>query len=68
MNDRPMHPVRRAFVVMLHAECEPARADVRGRIEHVHSGRSGYFTSLAELLAFLTRITTNADGAVDDVS
>jgi hypothetical protein len=60
-NDRPAHPVVRAFVVMLHAECEPARDDLRGRIEHVHSGLSTHFASLGELLAFLARITTSAD-------
>ena len=55
--ERPTLPAERAFVVMLHADCRPNADDVRGRIEHVRSGRTAHFTSLAELVAFLAAVT-----------
>ena len=59
--DRPMLPAERAFVVWLRADCRPAEHDVRGRAEHVRSGNLVHFESLAELLAFLARLTSASD-------
>ncbi len=57
--ERPALPAGRAFVVMLRADYDPRREDVRGRVEHVRSGRTTHFASLAELLDFLVRLTTS---------
>jgi hypothetical protein len=59
---RPAFPGARAFVVMLRADCDPTRDDVRGRVEHVRSGRTTHFGSLAELVAFVAMVTSD-DGA-----
>jgi len=56
-----MLPAERAFVVWLRADCRPAEHDVRGRVEHVRSGNLVHFESLAELLAFLARLTSESD-------
>jgi hypothetical protein len=55
--ETPSLPGARAFVLLLRADCDPASDDVRGRVEHLRSGRSMHFTSLAELVAFLARVT-----------
>jgi hypothetical protein len=59
--ERPALPGARAFVVLLHADCDPAAEDVRGRVEHVPSGRTARFESLADLVGFLARITAGED-------
>jgi hypothetical protein len=58
---RPTLPGARAFVVLLSADCDPARDDLRGRVEHVRSGHSVHFESLDELLRFVARITAADD-------
>jgi hypothetical protein len=60
--ERVALPAERAFVVWLRGDCRPAEQDYRGRVEHVRSGDLAHFESLAELLAFLARVT-GADGA-----
>ena len=57
--ERPTLPAERAFVVMLRADCRPTADDLRGRIEHVRTGRATHFTSLAELVAFLGAVTSD---------
>jgi hypothetical protein len=59
--DRPTLPAERAFVVMLRGDCRPTADDLRGRIEHVRSGRTTHFASLAELVAFLAAMTDDDD-------
>jgi hypothetical protein len=59
--DRPVLPGARAFVVLLRADSDPSRDDFRGRVEHVRSGRSAHFASLAELVAFLALVTAGDD-------
>ena len=59
--ERPRLPAERAFVVMLSADCRPTDAELRGRVEHVRSGRAVHFASLAELLAFLAELTSADD-------
>jgi hypothetical protein len=45
-----------AFVVHLRISSKVARGQVAGRVEHVVSGQSTQFNSLAELLAFMARV------------
>ena len=60
---RPMLPAERAFVVWLRGDCRPAEDDLRGRVEHVRTGALTHFDSLAELLAFLVRVTRAGDAS-----
>jgi hypothetical protein len=48
-----------AFVVHLRPGALPEEGLVAGRVEHIVSGRSEQFGSLAELLAFLGRALRN---------
>lgn len=57
----PRLPAERAFVVMLSADCRPEEDELRGRVEHVRTGRATRFASLAELLAFLAALTSADD-------
>jgi hypothetical protein len=59
--ERPRLPAERAFVVMLSADCRPEADELRGRVEHVRTGRAARFASLAELLAFLAALTSADD-------
>jgi hypothetical protein len=59
--ERPTLPAERAFVVWLRGDCRPAADDFLGCVEHVRSGNLVHFESLAELLAFLARITSACD-------
>lgn len=43
------------FVVQLRAGSDVARKRISGRVEHVMSGESQRFASLADLLAFMAR-------------
>jgi len=51
-----MISIGRAFVLHLDEDADPASGLLRGRAEHVVSGRAGHFATLAELLAFLDRV------------
>ncbi len=55
---RPALPAERAFVVMLRADCQPTTEDLRGRIEHVRTGRTTHFGSLTERVAFFAAVTS----------
>jgi hypothetical protein len=59
----PRLPATRAFVVQLRADCDPTRDDFSGRVEHVRSGRSAHFGSLAELVAFLALVTAAGESS-----
>ena len=48
--------VRRAFVVHLGAGGGPGRRRFSGRVEHISSGESAWFSSLKGLLAFFAAI------------
>ena len=54
--EKPTLPVRRAFVVQLSAETEGEKGQWAGRVEHVVSGQATHFSSVEELLAFMTRV------------
>jgi len=60
-------PIRRAFVVQLHAETDLAQGLIRGRVEHVVSGQAARFQTLEELLAFLSRTLQAASAGEDDL-
>jgi hypothetical protein len=47
-----------AFVVQFRVETDLGQGRCTGRVEHVVSGQAIHFESLAELLAFLTRVLT----------
>jgi hypothetical protein len=49
-------PARRAFVVQLHADAEIEHGQVYGRVEYIVSYQATHFTSLEELLAFISRV------------
>jgi len=44
-----------AFVVQLRSDSDVAQRRLSGRVEHVMSGQSEHFTSLAGLLALMAR-------------
>jgi hypothetical protein len=52
----PTPSVRHAFVVQFAADTQVEADQVRGRIEHIVSGRATHFQSLEELLAFVARV------------
>jgi hypothetical protein len=62
--ERPRLPAERAFVVMLSADCRPGQDEIRGRVEHVRSGRATHFASIAELIVFLAALTSGDDALV----
>lgn len=46
-------PFNRGFVIQVEAHAEVTANSLRGRVEHMASGRAAHFHSLAELLGFL---------------
>jgi len=56
--NQPSLPVKRAFVVQIHADAQPEQNDFKGRVEHLVSGQATHFESLAELLAFIVQVLT----------
>jgi hypothetical protein len=54
--DKLSLPARRAFVVQLHTDAEIERGQVYGRVEHIVSYQATHFTSLEELLTFISRV------------
>jgi hypothetical protein len=52
--------VHRAFVVHLGTAAGPRRR-FHGRVEHLTSGRTAHFSSLAQLLGFVTTILGGSD-------
>jgi hypothetical protein len=51
------------FVIHLRSDSDPSRQHLIGRVEHVMSGDSEAFVSLAELLAFMDRHAADASDA-----
>jgi len=49
-------PVSRSFVVQFTSDTVPASQCLRGRVEHIDSGRSQRFDSLDNLVAFFTEV------------
>ena len=51
--------MRRAFVIQL--DSQPSDEQCHGRIEHVDSGQSRHFHSLAEAVAFARRVLSQVE-------
>ena len=51
--------MRRAFVIQLDAQ--PPGEQCKGRIEHVDSGQSQHFGSLAEAVSFAKRVLSQVE-------
>jgi hypothetical protein len=64
MNDKddqtPRLTPRRTFIVQLQAGCSAQAGEVRGRVEHLTSGASEPFVSLAALLEFISRFESQS--------
>lgn len=54
------------FVVQLRSDSNVPDQDLRGRVEHVMSGESEQFASLAQLLAFMGRYRPAGDNADEE--
>jgi hypothetical protein len=55
---QPFLPANRAFVVQLHADAQPEKGQLSGRVVHVVSYQSAHFASVEELTAFMVRVLT----------
>ena len=61
-------PPDRAFVVQFSGDTDPDRERMRGRAEHLESGRRCRFNSLAQLLEFMNERLRDAARAAGDES
>ena len=59
----PLHTPAGMFVVHLRSDSDLSRQHLIGRVEHVMSGDSEAFVSLADLLAFMHRHAAEASDA-----
>lgn len=55
-------PSRRTFLLRLSNGTQPAEGILRGRIEHIPSGRTARFTSLQSINDFVHDILANENG------
>jgi hypothetical protein len=62
---QPTFPTQRALVVQVHAETNIAQGQVWGRVEHIVSGQSAYFQSMAELATFMVQILSSTPEAAE---
>ncbi|MGH8072389.1 MAG: hypothetical protein ACRERE_45575 [Candidatus Entotheonellia bacterium] len=58
--DVPALPANRAFVVQFRAHSTGALPSWEGRVEHLVTGQVTRFHSLEELVAFMSRVLTDA--------
>ena len=54
--NQPSLPIRRAFVVQIHARARIEQGEFKGRVEHLVSHQATPFESLEEFVAFVTRM------------
>ena len=59
----PLHSPAGMFVIHLRSDSDLSRQHLIGRVEHVKSGDSEAFVSLADLLAFMDRHAAEASDA-----
>ena len=59
----PLHTPAGIFVIHLRSDSDLSRQHLIGRVEHVMSGDSEAFVSLADLLAFMDRHAAEASDA-----
>ncbi len=57
----PLIGAASAFVVHVEPETTTAGAQLRGRVEHVRSGRAAAFRGLDQLLSFMHRTLSELD-------
>ena len=62
----PPFPTQLAFVVQFGAETAVERAQFSGRVEHIVSGAVTHFDTLDELWAFMRRMLTVQDSALEE--
>ena len=59
-------PYAKAFIVQFASETDVRAGNIRGRIEHLQTGRRSRFASGDELLARMMAMLAGADAARDD--
>jgi hypothetical protein len=59
-SSNPLTP-QRAFVVQFRTDTNIAAGRMAGRVEHVVSGQSGRFSSMASLLAFIEKVLSEVN-------
>ena len=55
LNPRSNYPSIRSYVLKLHRDCRPGGGALRGRLEHIASGRHFEFADATELVLGLVR-------------
>jgi hypothetical protein len=53
--------VQRDFVIQFRPDCDLGNGQFQGRLEHIDSGRSGSFRTIAELATLLTRLAVELE-------
>lgn len=48
--------MQRDFVIQFRPDCDLGNGQFQGRLEHIDSGRSGSFRTIAELATLVTRL------------
>ena len=61
LNPLASYPSARSYVLKLHRDCQPEHGDLRGRVEHIATGRHFDFGSAAELLERLRDVLGQID-------
>lgn len=60
LNPQPSYPNTRNYVLKLHRDSQPQAGELRGRLEHIATGRQVEFRNAAELLDCLERELADA--------
>lgn len=55
LNPQPSYPNARSYVLKLHRDALPGSEELRGRLEHIATGRQVEFRNAGELLECLAR-------------
>jgi hypothetical protein len=55
LNPQPSYPNTRNYVLKLHRDAQPQAGGLRGRLEHIATGRQVEFRNATELLDCLER-------------
>lgn len=55
LDTRVSYPYSRTYVLKLHADADPQRGVIVGRLEHLASGQQFHFGNAEELLACVTQ-------------
>jgi hypothetical protein len=59
-------PYARAFIVQFASESDVRAGNIRGRIEHLQTGRRSRFASADEMVARIMAMLARADASRDD--